>query len=101
MSREHNREVAPKERQENNPNRRVGLEELRARRDAQVEQQRMLAERDAGLRGVNYDPEETDYDEAYGPADRVRRPLQHRLDIPSEYGMMEERMHERRSLGEN
>jgi hypothetical protein len=101
MSREHNREVAPKERQENNPNRRVGLEELRARRDAYVEQQRMLASRDAGLRGVNYDPDETYYDEAFGPEDRVRRPLQNRLDIPSDYGMVEERMNERRAQGEN
>lgn len=42
-------------------------------RNAFLEQQAMLAQRTAGLRGVNYDPEESGYDEAYGPADRVSR----------------------------
>jgi hypothetical protein len=41
-------------------------------RNAMIAQQEMLAQRNAGLRGLNYNPEETGYDEAYGPADRKK-----------------------------
>jgi hypothetical protein len=70
-------------------------------RQQMLEQQAMLAERNAGLMGVNYDPEQADYDEAFGPADRVRRPLQSRLDMPAEYEAEGERMQDRRVKGQN
>ena len=41
-------------------------------RNAMIAQQEMLAQRNAGLQGLNYNPEEAGYDEAYGPADRKK-----------------------------
>ena len=41
-------------------------------RNAMIAQQEMLAQRNAGLRGLNYNPEESTYDEAYGPSDRKK-----------------------------
>lgn len=41
-------------------------------RNAMIAQQEMLAQRNTGLRGLNYNPEESTYDEAYGPADRTK-----------------------------
>ena len=70
-------------------------------RNAMIAEQEMIAQRNAGLMGVNYDPEEAGYDEAYGPADRTRKPLDTRLDMPSDYGKEEERMQDRRVKGEN
>lgn len=71
------------------------------RRNEYLAQQEMLAQRSAGLMGVNYDPEEAGYDEAYGPQDRTRKALDTRLDKPSEYGIAEERMQDRKGQGEN
>lgn len=41
-------------------------------RNAMIAQQEMLAQRNAGLQGLNYNPEESTYDEAFGPSDRTR-----------------------------
>jgi hypothetical protein len=41
-------------------------------RNAMIAQQEMLAQRNAGLQGLNYNPEESTYDEAYGPSDRTK-----------------------------
>lgn len=70
-------------------------------RNQRIAEAEMLASRNAGLMGTNYDPEQADYDEAFGPADRTRRTIDTRLDMPSEYGREEERMQDRRVRGEN
>lgn len=41
-------------------------------RNGMIAQQEMLAQRNTGLRGLNYNPEESTYDEAYGPSDRKK-----------------------------
>lgn len=71
------------------------------RRNQMIAEAEMIASRNAGLMGVNYDPEQADYDESFGPADRTRRPINARLDIPSEYVETEERMQDRKVKGEN
>lgn len=73
-------------------------------RNALIAQQEMLSQRDAGLRGVNYDPEESEYDEAYGPADRVSRAPAGEGDLTQphrEYDEQESSMIERKVRGEN
>ena len=74
-------------------------------RNAYIEQQRMLASRNAGLGGINFDPDEENYDMAYGPADRVRRQPPASPDFQSsaenDFTGEEDRMHERRARGEN
>lgn len=71
------------------------------RRNEMIAQQEMIAQRNAGFRGVNYDPEEVGYDEAYGPADRTRTALQSRVGLPSDYERTEEDVQDRRVRGEN
>lgn len=70
-------------------------------RNQMIAETELLSQRNAGLMGTNYDPEQADYDEAVGPADRRRRPINARLDTPSEYVETEERMHDRKGRGEN
>lgn len=71
-------------------------------RQQMLEQQAMLAERNAGLMGINYDPEESTYDEAYGPLDRTRRarPESGSL-LPSDHSEKEMIVNERKVRGEN
>jgi hypothetical protein len=75
------------------------------RRNEYIAQQEMLAQRSAGMRGMNYDPEESDYDEAYGPQDRVVRqstPGENVGIIPdSDYDKQQANAEERRQRGEN
>lgn len=70
-------------------------------RNQMIAQQEMLAQRNAGLMGINYDPEDAGYDEAVGPADRTRTALQSRLGLPSDYERTEEDVQDRRVRGEN
>ena len=73
-------------------------------RNAMIAQQEMLAQRNAGLRDLNYDQEESGYDEAYGPADRVSRAPAGESAITQpqrEFDDQETSMIERRMRGEN
>jgi len=74
-------------------------------RNAMIAQQEMLAQRNEGLRGVNYNPEESDYDEAYGPANRKRyvggESGQGAALQNSQYFRIAEDVQDRRVRGEN
>lgn len=73
------------------------------RRNQMIAEQEMLSQRNAGLMGINYNPEESDYDEAFGPADRTIRRIQPHLpsSLSSDYISEEEKMQDRRVMGEN
>lgn len=75
-------------------------------RNDMIAQQEMLAQRNAGLRGINYNPEDADYDEAYGPADRTRRTVPSDgvhggVPSESEYNNQQTIAQERRVRGQN
>ena len=71
------------------------------RRNQMIAEQEMLSQRNAGLMGVNYNPEESDYDEAFGPADRTVRQDTFKKFEDSDYAQEQERIQDRRVRGEN